>query len=332
MVAKTVYDTYWKPSPITGLILLVMTGAIIYLPHFMKVPVFITPWVAVTLQLAICIVVTLFFYSGVDRFKQFRITMLMYLCVAAFGVVSNLFYQATFLASPHLLTTDYVIAALMNLGSIALTLSCYRISHNKIEVSSNDEASSINPEQLEPLSPLVYALPVIASIALMYFSRSIPNGTHFAISLPFYICGQLFISLWSSFFFFKDHVRAQKIRLGLAVLSCAMALGATGNLMHHQTSWRPGWRINLYSSEFMIMNGGAIVIVLVYMMWKKSIAEQKAKRAKLLETEATGSKPQDNVKTPVAAAAAPELANTPDAKVASRETIKIEQPQDSKTL
>lgn len=317
MVAKTVYDTYWKPSPITGLVFLVMVGATMYLPYYLKVPVFVPGWVAAVCQIAFTIAVTLFFYSGIERAKQIRIMLLMFITTAVFGIIGNVFYQATVIISGQLLTTDYVVVALMNFAAVAVTMSCYRISHKKIEVTAEEEANSLHPEKLKERAPLVYALPVITAVAVMYLSQSLPNGATFAISIAFFVGLQLLICFWSAHFFFKDKTRAEKNRLGFSILAISMALGAIGNSLHHLTAFRPGFRIMVNSSEFLVMNVGAVVIVLVFVNWNKSIAEQQTKRSKLL-AESVSVQPEK-----VAAASA-----TTEAP----ETIRVEQPQDTKTV
>lgn len=320
MVAKTVYDTYWKPSPITALVFLAMAGTTMYLPYYLHVPVIIQPWVALIVQVAFTIGVTIFFYSGIAPAKQCKVAALMFLALSVFGVISNIFYQATVIVSAKMLTTDYVVVAIINFAAVALTMSCYRISRKKIEVSAEEEANELNPEKRAQNAPLVYALPVVAAVTLMYFSQSLPNGASFPISLNFFAGAQLLISFWSAHFFFKDKTRAEKNRLGLSILAITMILGAVGNLLHHLTEFRAGYRIMLNSSEFLIMNVGAVVIVLVFVNWNKSIAEQRAKRAKLLES----SLPPESVTIPpekVAAAAA-----------STDEGVKLEKPQDKKTV
>lgn len=282
MVAKTVYDTDWKPSPITALVLLVMAIAITYVPYYLKSPTYIHPVAATLCQVSFAILVTMFFYSGISLAKQFKVAMLMLFTVSLFGLISNVFYQATYFVSGKLLTTDYVIVALMNLGGLALTLSCYRISQKKVEISAADEARALQPEKLKRLAPLIYALPVIASITCISFAHNLPRGDNFPINLAFYIALQLFISLWSGHFFFKEKSRAEKNRIGLSILSITMLLGTIGNLMYHVTMFKPGMRISLNSNEFLITNTGAVVIVLVFMHWNKKIAEQQAQKDKLL--------------------------------------------------
>ncbi len=330
MVAKTVYDTNWKPVPITGLVFIVMAAAIIYIPYFLKVPVFTVPWVAIVCQVTFCIAVTTFFYSGISRFKQFQITMFTFAGVGFFGIIGNLFYQATYLVSTGLLTTDYVVVAIMNLAGVALTMSCYRITSKKVEVSPQDEARALDPERLAKWAPLVYALPVMAAVALMMASINLPNGASFAINLPFYVCMQIFLSFWTAFFFFKDKTRGEKIRLGFSTLAIALLLGTVGNVTQHLTALGFGMRIVLNSNQFIIMNAGAAVIVLVFVNWRKKIAEQMAKRSQLLEA------PVSAERVPVTAGATPQAVAIETSRSATSEKletpIKTEQPQDSKTV
>ncbi len=317
MVAKTVYDTYWKPSPITALVFLVMTGTTMYLPYYLHLPVIIQPWVAVVVQVAFTIGVTIFFYTGIAPAKQCKVAALMFVALSVFGIISNIFYQATVIVSAKMLTTDYVVIAIINFAAVAMTISCYRISRKKIEVSAEEEANELNPDKRAQSAPFVYAIPVVAAVAVMYFSQSLPNGASFPISLTFFAGTQLLISFWSAHFFFKDKTRAEKNRLGLSILAITMLLGAIGNLLHHLTEFRAGYRIMLNSNEFLIMNVGAVVIVLVYVNWNKSIAEQRAKRAKLLE--------------PVPP---PETVSVPPEKVAAAASSSDEaaKPQDTKSV
>lgn len=306
MVAKTVYETHWKPSLGTLLVLAAAVPCIMYAPYKLQLPLFINPLLGLTLQLAFLAGAAMFFYMGTGRQRQLQIFGIEVVSLSIFGVLSNVFHQATYLVSSKTLASDMLVVGLVNASAIALTLSFYRIKKSKIEISEEALAES-GPKlsTLKKLTPVVVALPVIIFGLLMHYSRFIPNGAAFAIWIPFFLVAQIFFNIGGGFYMFKTKPRAEKWRLAFAVMACAAFYGTIGNITNHMTMLRPGARLMMNSNEFIIWNIGAIVTVIVFVKWMEFIAREQEKHSLKLPKSITA--PALEVATP-----ASETIATPD--------------------
>jgi len=281
MVAKTVYDLYWKPSLATPAVMVAAVAAIMYLPYLLQLPIFLNPVLYICAQASFCIGITMFFYAGIKHIRLFKVLMLLVLNLSIFGVVSNLFHQATFLVSSRMIASDYLIIGLINLFAVAMTLSCYRMKQNKIEIPDGHiEPVGNRYQALKTLTPVVYLLPVIGTLAVIFNSRYVPNGAAFAINVPFFIAAQIALNIGGAFFIFKEKTRREKLRLSFGVVSFAMLYGAFGNYLHQLTTLRPGLRLILNSTEFTAMNAGALITMATIVGWNKYLASEKEKYLK----------------------------------------------------
>lgn len=330
MVAKTVYDIKWKPSPIALIVILLMVLAVMYVPSQVQSQLFINPWLGLALQIGLTFGATFFFYSGVARQKQIRIALLMLSAAGVLGIVSNLFYQATYLASAKMLVTDYIVIGLINFGALAFTLDCYRIESKKVEVPDIVDPSELPYPRIKKLTPYVCVLPIVAIAMIMHNSRYIPGGENFAIHLAFFVFAQLVLNIGGAFFFFKGETRDQKFKLSFVVVALAMALGTISNATNHLTFLRPGWRLVLNSNEFIAMNAGALIIVLVFVHWKKYLEGERVKYEKALEGKTqTGTPGPDAGAAPLAetsTATSEAEAATPTAQPAATEAGAVATP------
>ena len=299
MVAKTVYETHWKPSIGTLLVIAAAVPTIMYVPYMLQLPLFINPILGLALQLAFLAGAEMFFYMGTGRQRQLQIFGITVINFSIFGVLSNLFHQATYLVSSKILASDMLVVGLVNASAIALTLSFYRIKKSKIEISE-EELAEAGPKlsTLKKLTPVVIALPFLIFGALMYNSRYIPGGAMFAIWIPFFLAAQIFFNIGGGFYMFKTKPRAEKWRLAFAVMACAAFYGTIGNITNHLTMIRPGQRLMMNSNEFILWNVGAIVTVIVFVRWMEFIAREQEKHNLKLPKSIT--EPAFEVATPAA--------------------------------
>jgi hypothetical protein len=306
MVAKTVYDANWKPSIGTFVILVAAAAGIMYLPYKLQLPIYVNPLLALVLEIAFCIGSMLFFYVGVPRGRLVRICSVQVIFYSLFGIFSNLFHQATFLVSSRVLSSDYLILGLVNVAAVALTLSCYQVKTSRVEVSEDSlKMPTSNLQNLKVLTPVVVLLPVAIFTFLILNARYVPNGATFAINVWFFIAAQIVLNIGGGFYMFKTKPRAEKVRLSFSVAALAMLYGTMSNLNNHVTMLRPGFRLMLSSSEFILWNAGAIITAIVFVKWMEYVAAEKAKHqafaAPALESVSTPPAPGEPVETPDAA-------------------------------
>lgn len=327
MVAKTVYETHWKPSIGSLLVLAAAVPVIMYAPYKLQLPIFINPLLAIALQLVFLAGAVMFFYMGTGRQRQLQIIGVQICCYSAFGVLSNIFHQATYLVSSKILASDFLVVGLINVFAIALTLSFYRIKRSKIEVSEESLADS-GPKlsTLRSITPLVIATPVIIFAVLMINSRYLPNGATFPLWIPFFIAAQIVLNIGGGFYMFKTRPRAEKWKLAFSVMALAGLYGTIGNISNHISMWRPGSRLMMSSNEFVLWNVGAIVTVLVFVKWMDYIAREQEKHSLRLPKSITepaieiATPAATNIATPDSMSSRPESNNASDNSTSTNTT------------
>jgi len=327
MVAKTVYETHWKPSIGSLLVLAAAVPVIVYAPYKLQLPIFINPVLAVALQLVFLAGAVMFFYMGTGRQRQLQIIGVQICSYSAFGILSNIFHQATYLVSSKILASDFLVVGLINVFAIALTLSLYRIKRSKIEVSEESLADS-GPKlsTLRSMTPLVVATPVVIFAVLMLNSRYLPNGATFPLWIPFFIAAQIVLNIGGGFYMFKTRPRAEKWKLAFSVMALAGFYGTIGNISNHISMWRPGSRLMMSSNEFVLWNVGAIVTVLVFVKWMDYIAREQEKHNLRLPKSITepaieiATPAGTNIATPDSVSSKPEGNNVSDNAVTTNST------------
>ncbi len=275
---KTVFQLNWNPSPVSVIVFVASLAALIYVPYWFQIPVFLSALMALPLELVLAAGIVWFFYHGLELVSLVKIFFLFLAIFSLLGFASNLFYQSTFLLSSRTLSTDGFIIGMLNAGAIAVTLSSYKLKAIKVDAESLAVAPT-EPWVLKVRPIALSAAIAVLTIWLMCDWTSLIVSDSFAVNIIYFIGTQLLFNVGGTFYFFRSKPRIEKIKLSFLVIAIATGLGTLSNLVHHHTLLRPGDRLELRSMDFMIMNAGALIIVLAYELWSRHLKSEQEKYA-----------------------------------------------------
>ncbi len=296
---KTVYELSWNPSPVSVITFFASLAALLYVPYWYQLPIFFNSLLAIPLELVAAAGIVWFFYHGLERANQAKVLYLFLTIFSILGFASNLFYQSTFLLTSKTLATDGFIVGMLNACAIAVTLSCYRLKAIQIEADISGRVASTKAWWLKISPPALTAIVALLTVWVMCGWKSAIVSDTFAVNITYFIGLQLLFNVGGTFYFFRSKTRLEKIKLSFLVIAIATGLGTLSNVLHRHTTLRPGDRLELQSMDFIIMNAGALIIVLTYELWKRHLKSEAEKSA---ARQASAEPSTDSPATPTAPA------------------------------
>lgn len=217
-------------------------------------------------QTILTIAATGYFYDGINFRDQVKTGLFILTVTFAVLICNNILYESFLLLPGGVLSFNPVSLLAANAAAIIGTLPIYGIEKQTIEVEESQKSQRIWAK----IPPIWVATFIIAVAVISIFIN--PDYLHYReleVTVLYFLFLELALPFIATRFFFGSLPFGARLRIYLAMVALAFAIGALENSMYHHFLLSVGYRIKTTASDFITMNLAPVMAVVAFYKWKQ---------------------------------------------------------------
>lgn len=224
----------------------------------------VTLVIVIPFQIILTFAATGYFYDGLNLRDQIRTGLFIFTVTFAILICNNILYSSFLLLPGGVLSFNPVSLLAANAAAIIATLPIYGIEKQTVEV----EEVRKTPRIWAKIPPIGVAGFIVAVAVISIFIN--PDYLHFReleVTVFYFLFLQAALPFLATRFFFGSLEFPKRLRIYLAMVALAFALGALENFLYQHFSLSVGYRIKATASDFITMNLASVMAVVAYYKW-----------------------------------------------------------------
>jgi len=217
-------------------------------------------------QLILTLAATGYFYDGLNLREQIRTGLFILTVTFAVLLCNNILFSSFLLLPGGVLSFNPVSMLAANAAAVIATLPIYGLEKQTLEV---DQVKT--PQRIWAKIPPLWVASLIVAVAIISIFMN-PDYLHYRaleVTVYYFVLVQLALPFIATRFFFGSFPFGKRVRIYLAMVALALAIGAIENYMYQHFALCVGLRIKATASDFITMNLASVMAVVAYYKWKQ---------------------------------------------------------------